>query len=414
MTIKSRKLLSMMLTLMLVAGLFAPVYSYADDEAADAAASTETEAVTETEETEQEAEPVTEAVAETKEETGTTTEAEQESVEEPAAENTSEAKVETSSENDTSTETPGETTEEPEDPEPEVCEEHVWGEWVTTKEATYFEKGSRTRTCTVCGETETETIAKLTATNKWVKKGSKKFYFNSKGKLAKGWYKIKTSNKSTASVRWCFFGTKKGTFVKSVSKDTKNRWVTASGKKFYFTSKKKPADKGFNFIGSNLYYMGKYKAVVIGKFKADGKTYKTDSKGRLSRLTYLKKKYNRFILVDISDQTLRLYRNESRVLYAHVVTGKPSTPTPTGTYSIKSKARNVSLTGSTWNVKVSYWMPFIGSSYGFHDASWRSSGQFNKYTYKTNGSHGCVNMKTGDAKKLYNNIYVGTVVIIQN
>lgn len=38
---------------------------------------------------------------------------------------------------------------------------HSWGNWVTTKEATTSAEGQQTRTCTRCGATETQTIAKL-------------------------------------------------------------------------------------------------------------------------------------------------------------------------------------------------------------------------------------------------------------
>lgn len=37
---------------------------------------------------------------------------------------------------------------------------HSWGNWVVTKEATEDEEGSQTRTCSVCGATETQTIGK--------------------------------------------------------------------------------------------------------------------------------------------------------------------------------------------------------------------------------------------------------------
>ena len=37
--------------------------------------------------------------------------------------------------------------------------EHVWGDWTVTKDATCTEAGSRTRTCTSCGASESETIA---------------------------------------------------------------------------------------------------------------------------------------------------------------------------------------------------------------------------------------------------------------
>ena len=42
-----------------------------------------------------------------------------------------------------------------------VCEEHTYGEWEVTKEATCGAAGEETRTCTVCGSKETRAIEKL-------------------------------------------------------------------------------------------------------------------------------------------------------------------------------------------------------------------------------------------------------------
>lgn len=44
-------------------------------------------------------------------------------------------------------------------------ENHTWGSWVTTKEATTETEGVRTRTCTVCDAKETQAIEKLTPTD---------------------------------------------------------------------------------------------------------------------------------------------------------------------------------------------------------------------------------------------------------
>ena len=44
-------------------------------------------------------------------------------------------------------------------------ENHTWGAWVTTKEATTETEGIRTRTCAVCDAKETQTIEKLTPTD---------------------------------------------------------------------------------------------------------------------------------------------------------------------------------------------------------------------------------------------------------
>ena len=126
-----------------------------------------------------------------------------------------------------------------------------------------------------------------------------------------------------------------------------------------------------------------------------------------------------FIYLDISDQTIKLYRNGKTTLTVPTVTGNKSKghDTPLGVYSIGTKLSIDNMGGrihlSKYNAYVDYWMPFIGGSYGFHDADWRTSYQLtNKKTYLTNGSHGCVNMFTADAKALYDNIYKNLAVHI--
>lgn len=126
-----------------------------------------------------------------------------------------------------------------------------------------------------------------------------------------------------------------------------------------------------------------------------------------------------FIYLDISNQTIKLYRNGKITLTVPTVTGNKSKghDTPLGVYSIGTKLSVHNMGGrihlSKYDAYVDYWMPFIGGSYGFHDADWRSSSQLtNKKTYLTNGSHGCVNMLTEDAKALYDNIYKGLAVHI--
>ena len=59
------------------------------------------------------------------------------------------------------------------------------------------------------------------------------------------------------------------------------------------------------------------------------------------------------------------------------------------------------------DARVGYWMPFNGGI-GFHDASWRS--EFGGTIYKTNGSHGCVNLPKEAAKQIFLNIDQGTMV----
>ena len=53
-------------------------------------------------------------------------------------------------------------------PKVDPCEKHTWGEYVTTKEATCKEAGSKERTCEVCGEKDTKEIA-IKSTHSYVK-----------------------------------------------------------------------------------------------------------------------------------------------------------------------------------------------------------------------------------------------------
>ena len=294
----------------------------------------------------------------------------------------------------------------------EIPHTHSYGAWTTTVKPTYFKTGKKVRKCS-CGVAQTQTVAKLTAKNKWVKDGGKWYYFGSKSKPVKGWVKMKARGSKT--VKWLYF-TQGGVYTKAISKNTKNKWIKAGGYKFYFTKKKKPAGYGFNLIKNKLYHMNKFGAVMYGKFKAsDGNTYKTAKDGTINGLAYYKHKYKTFILVDISEQTIWYYKNGKQKLKSDVVTGtKGRTPTPTGIFKVRSKLRNINLVGSSWNSHVDYWMAFIGSSYGLHDASWRSSKQFSNHrTYLKNGSHGCINLRPGFAPKLYKAVKKGTTVIVQ-
>ena len=124
---------------------------------------------------------------------------------------------------------------------------------------------------------------------------------------------------------------------------------------------------------------------------------------------YVKELGDIFVEVDISDQNLYLYVDDSLELTADVVTGKKNKyDTRLGCNPIYSKERNRYLTGEDYKVYVEYCIPF-DKGQGLHDASWRTS--FKKDDY-LNGSHGCVNMKVEDAKYVFDNVEVGTKVLV--
>ena len=119
---------------------------------------------------------------------------------------------------------------------------------------------------------------------------------------------------------------------------------------------------------------------------------------------------NPYIVVSISNQTLKYYEYDKLVLSSNIVTGING-KTPIGTFKVLNKLRNIVLKGKDYESFVSYWIAFKGVAFGFHDASWRS--QFGGNIYKYNGSHGCVNMPYSKVKALYEKVEIGTPVYIR-
>lgn len=173
--------------------------------------------------------------------------------------------------------------------------------------------------------------------------------------------------------------------------------MVKSGKYYYyFDSTAKAKTKAF-----------KYHDVTIRPNKKTGAI----TKKQYRRTSYGPYNYKKYILIDISNQTLKYYVKGKVKLKSNVVTGGRGCGTPTGRFKLHHKSRNVNLTGPGYVSHVNYWMPFIGQSYGMHDASWRS--QFGGSIYKYNGSHGCVNMPRSKVSKLYKMVPNGTRVIIR-
>ena len=117
-----------------------------------------------------------------------------------------------------------------------------------------------------------------------------------------------------------------------------------------------------------------------------------------------------YVEINLTAQHLFLYRDGNLLLESDLVSGSSirGDDTPPGVYSITYKQRNATLTNEDYRTPVSYWMPF-NRNIGLHDAGWRRS--FGGDIYKTNGSHGCVNLPPSAAKEIYENVRKGTPVI---
>ena len=117
-----------------------------------------------------------------------------------------------------------------------------------------------------------------------------------------------------------------------------------------------------------------------------------------------------YVEVNLTAQHLFFYKDGKLLVESDFVSGNAARgwSTPSGAYPLTYKERNATLNGEGYSTPVSYWMPFNGGI-GLHDASWRSS--FGGTIYKTNGSHGCINLPPSVAKTIYENISKGDPVL---
>ena len=120
---------------------------------------------------------------------------------------------------------------------------------------------------------------------------------------------------------------------------------------------------------------------------------------------------NSYVEINLTAQHLFLYVDGALVLESDFVSGDLSKKydSPTGAYGLTYKTRNATLRGEDYATFVNYWMPFAGNV-GMHDATWRN--KFGGNIYKTNGSHGCINLPKNSAKIIYEHIYDGFPVLV--
>src|SRR3989344_9287707 len=110
--------------------------------------------------------------------------------------------------------------------------------------------------------------------------------------------------------------------------------------------------------------------------------------------------------VDLTNQKVYAFEGSNKVYEFIVSTGKWGR-TPTGVFTIQYKTRAQKMSGGSRALNTYYYLPnvpyvqFFGNSqipwsrgFSFHGTYWHSN-----FGYPM--SHGCINMKTEDAEKLY-------------
>ena len=127
---------------------------------------------------------------------------------------------------------------------------------------------------------------------------------------------------------------------------------------------------------------------------------------------------NTYIEANLSSQHVWIYVDGAMVCETDCVSGNTSLGrgTPTGVFQIMYKDTDVDLKGQqlangqySYISHVNYWMPFYGGC-GFHDANWRS--RFGGSIYKSDGSHGCINLPPSITPKFYGYVRTGMPVIV--
>lgn len=118
-----------------------------------------------------------------------------------------------------------------------------------------------------------------------------------------------------------------------------------------------------------------------------------------------------YVEINLTAQHLFLYKDGELVIETDFVSGDVAKghSSPTGAFGITYTTKDAVLRGEDYATPVKYWMPFAGDV-GMHDATWRRS--FGSNIYKTNGSHGCINLPLSAAKTIYENVEKGYPVLV--
>lgn len=115
--------------------------------------------------------------------------------------------------------------------------------------------------------------------------------------------------------------------------------------------------------------------------------------------------------IDISNQRLYAFDGSQKIFDFVVSTGKPWWPTPTGTFYPWIKLQSTRMIGGSTQYGTYYNLPnvpyvvYFYQGYGLHGTYWHNNFGFPM-------SHGCVNLKTADAEKIYNWIDMTTPITI--
>lgn len=121
-----------------------------------------------------------------------------------------------------------------------------------------------------------------------------------------------------------------------------------------------------------------------------------------------------WIRVNLSDQTATAYRGTTQVKVFPICSGRPvdGRESDTGTFFINIRYEVQTMVGRDYVTPGVKWVSYYNKGEGFHTANWNGTG-IARGDPAHYGSHGCINMNEQDAKWIYDNAPVGTMVKVE-
>ncbi len=123
------------------------------------------------------------------------------------------------------------------------------------------------------------------------------------------------------------------------------------------------------------------------------------------RIENLKQGGHKWIEVDLSDQYLFAWEGSNQTFTTIVSSGKATTPTHPGIYSIQRKYPQDRMRGADYDIPDVPNVLYFDRGYALHGAYWHNN-------FGTPVSHGCINLPVNNAQWLFDWTKLGTPVII--
>ena len=123
------------------------------------------------------------------------------------------------------------------------------------------------------------------------------------------------------------------------------------------------------------------------------------------KMLILKDSEKHWLEINLTKQRLIAWEAKQPVYAVIISTGKKTTPTPPGIFTIQSKHRHGRMQGADYDIPDVPYVMYYNRGYAIHGAYWHKN-------FGTPVTHGCTNVAVDHAEWFFNWTSVGTPVII--